>query len=345
MKRDLLEAFQPQFLAVLSLATVSACGGGSSAGTASGAGPDGGSGGSGAYPTLGSRGAGAAGHATADVLPPFTKPFAGLISQSVPWGDEEIAILGAALERGMDSTWDPEQVVAELQFSITDNGTSETDYESRNTWDLVLAGGTRLRPLDALGVLISPGDTAKAKLHYKVPVDASLEGAKVILACSDRTKCEPESIPLDSKWEQRYPLSLGSLVGAKAAGPDPGAVNWIELKVMDAFVDLNDPPELGRAPAGERLVRLDIVATHGPDGSIGADAYLGNGLFRIVIDGNSYEPVTFTNDTISANSSKELHVVFTMPASTNNFEILLNAPKGAARFPVDLAKDGTLLPL
>jgi hypothetical protein len=266
---------------------------------------------------------------------PFTKPFTGLVSQDVPWAGASVKIVGARIERGSDpKAVSASDVYAELDVAITNNAPSEWDVSDRNTWDLMLATGDRIRSENAVGVLISPTDTAKTTLRYLVTESTTLAGAFLELNGDQRGDVEPERIPLDTKWLRKYPLEISSLAGMKVAAQTIGNSS-LELLIRHAAVDLNDVT--GRAPVGDRFVHLDMRGTAGAQWET-----IVNNDFRIVVDGASYAPVNDVNANPQAHASVDFEVLFTVPAATTKFDILLTPGDTSTRFSVDLAKDAHL---
>ncbi|HVW25525.1 MAG TPA: hypothetical protein VHC69_09150 [Polyangiaceae bacterium] len=246
-----------------------------------------------------------------------------------------VRVVGARIERGSDPKAPlASQVYAELDLAITNNVHAEWDASGRDTWDLVLASGDRVRSENALGVLVSPTDTAKTTLRYPVTEDTKLAGAFLELNGETRGDLEPERIPLDAKWVREYPLEISSLTGVEATAQTGGGRS-VELLIRHAAVDLNDPD--GRAPVDTRFVHLDVRGTAGATTENIFDTD-----FRIVVDGSSFAPVEGVNELLQANASVDFEVLFTIPASTIQFDILLVPAGTSTRFPVDLMKDAHL---
>lgn len=255
------------------------------------------------------------------------------MSQDVPWAEMTVRIVGARTERdSAPHSYSATQIYAELDLAITNDGQDEVDYNDRNTRDLILADGTRVRSENAVGVLISSTDTAKATLRYPVSQGTSLAGSFLELNGSDRGKLEPEQIPLDAKWQGRYPIELDSLRGGQVKQPEPFDSS-LELRILDARVDLNDPE--GRAPVGMKFVHLDMKASVG-----GSPQNIFSDYFRIIVDGSSFAPVNDINLLPAGNTTTTFEVLFTVPSDTTKLEIQIT-PGGdvSMRFAADLTKN------
>jgi hypothetical protein len=284
----------------------------------------------------------------ASVPAPFTHELAGLVSQPVRWASVDVTITGARVMRGLDtdvvpswstygtfkSTLDPSKIYAELDLSITEKGSTETDYTDRSTWDLKLREGTRLQSVDALGVSILPGDTVHTQLHYELDAATSLAGATLILNGDSRGELEPEEVPLDESKPQEYPRRIATLVGKESAIAEEytGAAS---LRIDEAVLDIN-VARSGRAVRGRRCVWLRAAVTAAAD-----DWYVGGvrGL-RLVIDGRASAPSEYEHSSVLEGTTETFFVAFEIAEAVTAFELFV--PDGTAagrRFPVNLTKD------
>lgn len=278
---------------------------------------------------------------------PFSMPFDALVENRVRWAALWVSVVGARVERGMDgkpdpNEWEalylypaPEDVYVELDIQIASEDPEIVDYSSRATWDLILADGTRVHSHNALGLMLSPGDTATTTLRYPVDEIVDLAGASLELNSAERGAGEPEIIPLDAAYVRRYPLRLTEVVGAVIDPVDD--VRAVRLEVLDAAYDLNDPVLPARAARDRRLVRLDVIVT-----SIASNVWIGDENFYLIVDGRSY-PVDAMDDTWIAFSdagvSAPAHVLFEMDDDVRQFELAFLTSDRAEqqRIAVDLA--------
>lgn len=281
------------------------------------------------------------------MLPPFSTELDTLVSQTVRWASIDVRVVGARVVRGLSGPISgsynalsafgveaadlaPNQIYVELDLELQNKGATEGDLSARGTWDLVLEDGRRLTSVDTLGVTILPSDDATTSLHYEVEPMVDLTGAKLVLNGSDRESHEPEELPLDQPYEQKFPRRIGSLVGQTVnfvADSDTASVHFDE-----AAYDINYARE-GRADRGKRIVWLNLAFT-------ATQRYGGYsaGDLRIVVDGRASNPVDYENDTIAEGITKVFSVAFEIDAGVTRFEIMV--PDGSAegqRFPVDVA--------
>lgn len=288
---------------------------------------------------------GADSRGSGDLAPsePFTIPFARLVAQDVPWSTTTVRPLEARVERGMDddATFDPEQTYVELDLAITNRDTRDLEYWGRDSWDLRLATGNRVRPANSIDMVVAPGDTANTTLRYLVPDGTTLDGATLILEGEVRGELEPELIPLDATWQRRYPLRMAPLIGEHfilaISTPDEA----IDYTIRDVLVELNDL-DVGRADAGRRLVRIDLGAV-GLRSFVGL--YLDGSESRIIVDGHAAAPVASSFDAVDPGIYVETYAVFSIPADTRQFDLDVRAFYGEAsrRFSVNLDTDGALV--
>lgn len=280
---------------------------------------------------------------------PFSMPFAGMFGQQVQWAALRVSVLDARIERGMDAEqestdeWgfhtylEPADIYVELDVEIHSEDKDIVDYSTRATWDLVLADGTRVMSANALGLMISRGDTATTTLRYVVDDVVDLAGASLELNGEERADREPERIPLDAAYVRRYPQLLTEAVG-KVIEPtvrnDRGDLLGVRFEVLDAVYDVNDPVIGARVPVDQRIVRMDVVAT-----GVGDHAKVDDDDFLIVVDGRSYAvadgvPVEFLDAGLSAN----FHVVFTVDPTARRFEVVFRTwnTESQQRIAIDL---------
>ncbi len=274
---------------------------------------------------------------------PFTIPFPRLVVQDVPWSTITVRPVEARLERGMDddSTFDPEQTYVELDLALTNRDTRDLEYFGRDSWDLRLATGERVRPASSLDLLVAPGGTAITTLRYFVPDGTTLDGAALILEGEVRGELEPEIIPLDATWQPSYPLQIARLIGENFVLATLTPDEAIDYTVRDVLVELNDR-DVGRADAGQRLLRIDL-------GAVGLrsflDLHFDGSESRVIVDGRAAAPVASSFDVAEPGIYVETYAVFSIPADTRQVDLEVRAFYGEAstRFPVNLDTDATLV--
>lgn len=251
---------------------------------------------------------------------PFSQSFAGLISQPVPFGVTVLTIQAARLTRNEHTEFLPGQTYAELDVSIQNNTTSDLDYSSVSTWDLVLADGTRIPSANTVGIVVAAGYAAKTTMYYPVNADATLAGSQLVIDGDTRGVVEPEPIPLDATWSTRYPIDIPSLKGATYVSSDQQG----EIDIEQAATELDDAT-MGRTALGQKFLRLD-VATISNSNDV---ALIGNDSFRLIVDGLATPPVTFTDSPVESHASLKFPVVFEMDDSVQTFDLRLswNSPE------------------
>jgi hypothetical protein len=239
------------------------------------------------------------------------------VSQPVPYSVTIVTVVSASVARGQSDDMPLEQTYAQLDFTVQNTSqTEDLDYSERQTWDLVLADGTRIPPANPLGLRVAAANTGKASLRYPLAEGASLAGAAVILDVDEPGFAEPERVPLDGPWSSPYPTVIPSLVGAKSTGTS--SVSDVEIDVTNATVSLNDP-DTYRAGLGKKFVRLDLVTKNlSPDPG---GAYLGGESFRIVIDGLWSAPQNSITELLPPQTSMKVPVVFEIDKDAKSFDI------------------------
>jgi hypothetical protein len=270
----------------------------------------------------------------AAVAEEFNLEFTGLVRQSVRWASVDVSVTGARQTRaapvdaqGSDWFFYPiaPPIYVELDLQLENKGARETALNWRDTWDLLLSDGTRLRPDDGFTVRILPGDTATASLHYQVEDVVALEGAKLILEGEARATLEPQPLPLDALNVQEFPRRIPQLVG-QTLHTDDGDV----IQIDEAAYDVNFL-RASRARRGKRFVWLRVAVT------AAARGYLDTGDFRVVVDGRASAPEERDFLLIDAMSTEVASVGFEIDASVTHFELTIPTSNYAvARFPVDV---------
>lgn len=246
----------------------------------------------------------------------FSRPFTALVSQPVPFSASIITVASASVNRGQSNAVPPDVTYVQLDFTVQNTSATDLDYSWRQTWDLVLADGTRVPPSNPLGIKVAGHHTGKGSLRYPVDATVSLTGAAVILDGGERGVVEPERVPLDSPWSSRYPTSIPSLLGATSTSAD--AIRSLELTVSKATVSLNDPDEY-RAELGKKFVRLDLLAKN--LSSFRGGSNLMDDSFRIIVDGLSLAPENFINELLDPQTTMNVPVIFQIDEASMSFDI------------------------
>jgi hypothetical protein len=276
----------------------------------------------------------------------FSRELPTLVAQTVPWSCTTVKVTGARLERGMDdAVRDIRQTCAELDVAITNHCDDDTNYQSRDTWDLLLANGSRLRPEAPLGLFIAPGDTATTTLRYLVDDAATLTGAALVLAGQERGALQEEIIPLDQPWSKRYPLRITTLAGTTLESKtDDTDDERVRYEITDALVGLDDVVEGHRAEHGQKLVTVDMIGTcvEGSYCTVSTDN------LRLMIDGHAHEAENYHEEIVDHGNSQKLHARFSIPDEVSAFEIRFRLGYVGSQaiydtVPVDLATDAKLV--
>jgi hypothetical protein len=263
---------------------------------------------------------------------PFSRPLENFVSNRVQWSDLKVSTLDARLTRGMNAL-SPSLVYAEIDVQVENQGSDIVDYQFRGTWDLRLADGTTKISSNSLGLLIGPGDAPSTTLAYVVDEATTLAGATLQLNCSDRN-CEPFSIPLDQSVASDPLYQLTDLQEIKVQG---GKVSY---QVTRATLGRNDAIGGGRAATDTNLLRLDVIATVTESSS----AYVTTDDILIVLDGNSYAPITHDNGVLKLGESQQMLVKHSVPETVTAFDLLFPGPADSRpRVSVNTA-NATLVP-
>lgn len=280
---------------------------------------------------------------------PFAVEFAPFIRNNVRWAGVDVAVIGARQIGGrsdeiaisgstslFDFSYDdptsliqldPYKTYVQLDLQITNHDREELDYLSRDTWDLLLADGSRLQSVDRLDVRVLPGDTAETKLHYAVDDVVDLAGAVLVLEGAERTILEPEHIPLDAEYVRQFPRRIESLVGQVIENAN------LRIEVDEAVWDQN-VANMGRAKLGKRVIWMNLAVTAPHDD----DAYWSAGEARVSVDGRGIAPLEYDYGSVYANTTKVMFVAFQIDADASMIEVGIPLDDAAElhRFPVDL---------
>lgn len=257
----------------------------------------------------------------------FERKLDSLVTQKAPWGDIEISVEKARELRGAKPEGFPTEVkhsktavYAILELTLDSKGDQENDYEERDTWDLVLKDGTRVKPLAPLGVVLAAGGTKNVSVFYKVEDTAKLEGASVEINGSDRATLEPLSIPLDAKGKFASQVKLPDLVG-ETFEPDDGSLRF---EILDAVYGVNLEETGRRAPRDQRLVQLKVrVGYNGDDDQVSFSS--SEDAPRISIGDKTFAPDAFDTKTIDNGETRDFVMVYPIAETASRMDLVLDA--------------------
>jgi hypothetical protein len=253
------------------------------------------------------------------------EPIPGLVAQPVWWSAIRVDLMGGRVARL------PEATRIDLEIDLENYDSHEVDYQTRNTWDLVLANGERLNPYGALGVLIAPGDRTRATLSYQTAPIVSLVGAQLELNGFERRALEPERLPLDEPIELVHSYTVNDLEGVRLVSDEPGGD---DTEILDARWGANSPLGFRSAP-DERLLTLHLRITARLHWF-----WVQEKNFRVAFDGAGRAPEEHDcPSTIDVDTSAECTLLFTTPltAKTAAFDFTFDGDGGRRR--VDFSLD------
>lgn len=280
----------------------------------------------------------------------YEEALVGAIANTVEWGGLLVTTSGARVIGGHDEvigedaggdTWqlDPALRYAVVDFALENLGDDALDYQWRDTWDLVLADGTRLPPQDYLDVLVLPGERASTKLHYALPESAVITGALVQLEGADRGALEPSRIPLDTPVERQFPRRLHDLIGQVVEN------DYERIEIDEAVWDDNNAL-LGRVKRGKRALWLRLTVTARDED----DHRWSGGESRLSVKGRGAAPIEWNHERIGFDGTFHDLMVFEVDDDVGVAELRLalhdgqSDPDHYGRLPVDF-NHSTLLPL
>lgn len=277
--------------------------------------------------------------AVGDAPAAFEREFAGLVVQSAPWADVQVKVTRARWYRGKRPddlasrvTFSESNVYVVLDINVTELGNFERDYTTRDTWDLILADGTRLRSVNSLGVNILTGDSPTIPLYYLATEDTPLAGASLEINGTDRETFEPMLIPLDRQASFESEIVLSSLVGQVIT---PTAGGDLTFEVLDAAYGVNLTRAGRRAPRDRRLVllncRVSVSSIFGKsyDGTVEGP--------RVSVNGNSQAATEGALDTIYRDESIESQTLYEIDAKATAFDVIFDTDgETFTRVPVPL---------
>jgi hypothetical protein len=265
--------------------------------------------------------------------------FSALVAQEAPWGDLRVKVARARLYRGPRPaelasriSFSEQNLYAVLDINITQLGNELTDLTARNTWDLILADGTRLPPLNPLGVSIVTGDSPTVHSYYPAEEGTAFEGAALEVNGADRATFEPLRIPLDTEQVFEHEIELSSLVGQLVA---PVAEGEVSFEVLDASYGINLLQLGRRAPRGLRLVMLNCRVRF--LGSFSLSFSSTRDGPRVSVDGNALASIVGDIDTIPSGGFIDFVTVYEIDPAATGFDVVFDTGDTAfTRLPVVL---------
>jgi hypothetical protein len=260
----------------------------------------------------------------------FEAKFDGLVTQKAPWGDIEISVEQARLLRGAKPAGFPSaakhsssDLYAILDVQLDGSGDQENDYSKRDTWDLMLKDGTRVKPLNALGVVLPPRGSKSAALFYKLDNDAKLEGASLEVNGKDRDALEPLAIPLDQKTVFASQAEVEDLMGRSF---EPEDDSGLRFQILDAQYGVNLVDSGRRAPRDQRLVELKLRV--GYEGSRDEVSFSSTSdAPQLAFKGRTFAPEAFDTGTIANGDTRDFVLVYPIAEAASHIDLTLDGGK------------------
>ncbi len=266
-------------------------------------------------------------------LPPFSRPFDGLVQNTARWASFEVATKAARVERGMDEAWtdeegdgapiDPNAAYVEIDLEITNTTMFDDGLERRSTWDLVLPDGGRIKQTNVLGFATGPHGTIAFTLRHAVDDDFDLEGAVLELNGITRGELAPERIPLDAPYRADIDAVLEELQGKTFESARDASFDRRRLKVVTATVSRNSAVQ-NRSSYGKMFIELTLDLT-----CVGRSDNIFDDHFGIVVDGRLSRPVNEINELPEADTTLRIPVVFEIDDTAQAFTVRLQLGEDA----------------
>jgi hypothetical protein len=270
---------------------------------------------------------------------PFVTEFEGIVEQAAPWSGLEIRITGARTFRGEKpadfegALFITTAVYGVVDVNITQLGVNETDYSQRDTWDLILADGTRERPLEDLGLVIAPGDSPTGHLYYSATNGLEFAGAVLEVNGADRTTLEPLRIPLDMPATFESVADVTSLVGQTVT--PTSEEGELSFEILEATYGVNLPAQSDRAPFDKRLFR--VVTRVSYSGTFSESFSAINDGPKVVVGGVAFDAEEGGIDTIPSGGSIDFPMLFHIDEGVTAIELEFDTQDGmTTRLPVTL---------
>jgi hypothetical protein len=269
----------------------------------------------------------------------FETQLESLVTQKAPWGDIDISVEKARLLRGDKPAGFPSQathskssVYAILDLKLQSNGDQENDYQKRDTWDLLLKDGARVKALNPVGVVLPSRATKTVRLFYKVADNAKLNGASLEINGSERDALEPLPIPLDEKSTFASQVELSELLGESFQSDSDSGLSY---KIVDAVYGVNLEDTGRRAPRNERLVELTVRVSY--DGDSDETSFDDDkDAPRLAFDDNVFAPDAIAVRTIQSGKSHDFALVYRIEEDTSYVDLVFDSGDFQDRWASDI---------
>jgi hypothetical protein len=225
----------------------------------------------------------------------------------------QISLFGDSDERTDDYR------VARISMMVKNPLSGYADLDS----DLVkLKIGEQIYKRDETSLLELPGgnDQAESRLIFRLPVDATWEGAQLLFSQPHKV---PAMLPLDGEMPApAYPMEL-SLDG-------DATVDDVTYTILSEMWDL-DLHDM-RAEQGQRFLKLQVRVQNNSMG--GGGMALTEDYFRLVVDGAPIAPVDAPIELVRPGSAYDAVVVFSVPETLTSAELMVGEGKMTALLPL-----------
>ena len=246
-------------------------------------------------------------------LMPFSHAVEGIVQNRAKWGVLEVVTKAMRIEQGMDELWTG--TYAELDIEVTNTTRFDDELSKHNTWDLLLADGTRIKQGNTIELSLAPESTVPYTLRYPVDAKVDLKGAALELNGQTRGELAPEKVPLDQAYEADVDVELKDAVGKVFASTRPEDFTRVSFKIVSASVSRNSATNR-RAEYGKMFVDLVVDLTLLADSS---GTNIQNNDFAILVDGKVAEPVNDINDILDEGHPLRTPVVFEIDDTVKDF--------------------------
>lgn len=262
-------------------------------------------------------------------LPPFSRPFDGLVQNTARWAIFEVATKAARVERGMDEDWvdgepewgsiDVNTTYAELDLDLTNTTMFDEALDPRDTWDLILSDGTRIEQSNVLAFMAGPRGSSAFTLRYAIDETVDLAGAALELNGTVRGELAPERIPLDAPYRADIDAVLTALQGKTFESARPMSIDQRRIEIVEARVSRNNSvhEERQRSISGKIFVALTLDLTPTRRDNVFDDD------FGIVVDGKLSRPVNSIVELPDAGTTLRMPVIFEIDDTAKAFTVRL----------------------
>jgi hypothetical protein len=264
---------------------------------------------------------------SSEEIEPFELPLDAALPRSVTYANLEWTVTEATIDNTKISLFQTDKRTDEYHAAhITlEVKNPLIGYMSLDSGLLRLRMGGEMYEPDESRPLDMPrgGEDRESHLVFRVPLDATWQGAALVIAESGKV---PAELVLDGPAPEReFPMALGS--GATATTQET------DYKIMSAVLGLDYRGK--RIEEGKRYLALTMRVTFNGQPNL---AVTGEN-FRLLVDGAPMAPIDSIIEVIDPNSFKEGEVVFEIPASVTQAALQVGetAQGETAQIPLDLA--------